>query len=81
MVKDEVLSKYYDEILGIVALGRKKGSWKSISTLVSLIEEAPSRHAPSQEITNITKRCVKVVYDSKIGSVHIDRLFLAAIAF
>jgi len=68
MIKEgSKLEAIYDDILNIIALGRKKGKWTSIEQLIENIEEVPSKHPPNQEVLNITKRCVKLVYSSPVA--------------
>ena len=56
MIKEgSKLEAIYDDILNIIALGRKKGKWTSIEQLIENIEEVPSKHPPNQEVLNITK--------------------------
>jgi len=68
MIKEgSKLEAIYDDILNIIALGRKKGKWTSIEQLIENIEEVPTKHPPNQEVLNITKRCVKLVYSSPVA--------------
>ena len=41
---------------------------------MSIIEQIPQKHAPQQEIDNISRRCVKIVTDSKVTREQSSRL-------
>ena len=68
MIKEgSKLEAIYDDILNIIALGRKKGKWTSIEQLIENIEEVPSKHPPNQEVLNITKVGFRPTDDFVIG--------------
>merc|ERR1739838_61851 len=67
---EKELVEVYDEILNHVG----RGTWTSISSLASIIEQIPQKHAPQQEIDNISRRCVKIVTDSKVAREQSSRL-------
>lgn len=67
----------FDDILNIVALGRSKAEWNSVDELLDNISQITQRQDLKwcnnyNEIINITRRCMKLVRESKIARKSID---------
>jgi len=67
----------FDDILNIVALGRSRSEWNSVDELLDNISQITQRTDLKwsnnyNEIINITRRCMKLVRESKIARKSID---------
>merc|ERR1712110_9192 len=75
--EEKRLLNVFDDILNIVALGRSKAEWNSVDELLENISKILNRPDLKfmdnyVEITNITRRCMKLVRESKISKKSLD---------